>query len=247
MNELQIFNYGDIPVRVIERDNEPWWVLADVCGVLEMADPRNVAARLDDDEKNTVHQTDGIRGNPNMTIINESGLYKVILRSDKPEAKKFTRWVTHEVLPSIRKMGGYIHTAAQPQRSITVDDYLRAASIIANCRNERMPYVLGFLEQGGLSIPKLQEMNARSLALADGRHRRYAKTEEDVDAQAVACVIIKEAVEHHGFSLAQINRITGIPTARIGGYRKGKRPTPERARYIIDILSRYLPQEATAE
>lgn len=112
MNELQIFNYGDIPVRVIERDNEPWWVLADVCGVLEIANPRNVAARLDDDEKNTVHQTDGIRGNPNMTIINESGLYKVILRSDKPEAKKFTRWVTHEVLPTIRRTGGYGSQAA---------------------------------------------------------------------------------------------------------------------------------------
>ena len=246
MNEMQVFKYKDNEVRTVEQGGEVWWVLADVCRVLALSEPHRVAHRLDEDEKGRTQITT-LGGDQKMTIISESGLYKVILRSDKPEAKKFTRWVTHEVLPSIRKMGGYIHTAAQPQRSITVDDYLRAASIIANCRNERMPYVLGFLEQGGLSIPKLQEMNARSLALADGRHRRYAKTEEDVDAQAVACVIIKEAVEHHGFSLAQINRITGIPTARIGGYRKGKRPTPERARYIIDILSRYLPQEATAE
>lgn len=243
MNEMQVFKYEDNEVRTVERNGEVWWVLADVCRVLDIKNPTDVRKRLDEDERARFNL--GRQGEAN--IISESGLYKVILRSDKPEAKKFTRWVTHEVLPSIRKTGGYIHTAAQPQRSITVDDYLRAASIIANCRNERMPYVLGFLEQGGLSIPKLQEMNARSLALADGRHRRYAKTEEDVDAQAVACVIIKEAVEHHGFSLAQINRITGIPTARIGGYRKGKRPTPERARYIIDILSRYLPQEATAE
>lgn len=243
MNELQIFSYGDIPVRVIEQDGELWWVLADVCGVLNLTNPTVVASRLDDDERaksNLGRQGEG-------TIINESGLYKVILRSDKPGAKKFTRWVTHEVLPSIRKTGSYIHLAAQLQRSITIDDYLRAASIVANCRNERMPYVLGFLEQGGLSIPKLQEMNTGRLALADGRHARYAKTAEDVDAQAAACAIIKEAVEHHGFSLAQINRITGIPTARICGYRKGKRPTPERARYIIDILGRYLPQEVTME
>lgn len=119
MKDLQIFNYEETPVRVVDKDGAPWWVLADVCRVLELSNPSKVAARLDDDEKNTVHLTDGIldnpnpelgysrRGNPNMTIINESGLYKVILRSDKPEAKKFTRWVTHEVLPSIRKTGSY--------------------------------------------------------------------------------------------------------------------------------------------
>lgn len=119
MNELQIFNYEETPVRVVDKDGAPWWVLADVCRALGIKNPRDVAARLDEDEKNTVDLTDGIlarpnselgysrRGNPNMTIINEPGLYKVILRSDKPEAKKFTRWVTHEVLPAIRKTGSY--------------------------------------------------------------------------------------------------------------------------------------------
>lgn len=243
MDELQIFNYGEIPIRTIMQDDEPWWVLADVCRVLEIANSRNVAVRLDGDEKNTVHLTDGIQGNPNMTVISESGLYKVILRSDKPEAKKFTRWVTHEVLPALRKTGQYSLHPVTEQRGLTIDDYLKAASIVANCRNERLPYVLGFLEQGGLSIPKIQEMSAGKLVLADGRHTRYAKTDEDVNAQAAACAIINEAVERYGFSLAQIGRITGIHSGRICNYKKGKRPTPDRARYIVDVLTRYLPQE----
>ncbi len=103
---LQTFNYGEIPVRTVLMGGEPWWVLADVCRVLSITNHKNVAARLDEDEKG-VHLMDTPGGNQNMTIINESGLYKVILRSDKPEAKAFTRWVTHEVLPAIRKNGSY--------------------------------------------------------------------------------------------------------------------------------------------
>lgn len=103
MNALQVFNYGEAPVRVIDLAGEPWWVLADVCRVLNLKNPTVVAARLDEDERtksNLGRQGEG-------TVINESGLYKVILRSDKPEAKAFTRWVTHEVLPAIRKTGAY--------------------------------------------------------------------------------------------------------------------------------------------
>ena len=106
MNELQIFTYNDTTLRTVEMDGEMWWVLKDVCGVLGIVKPDNVAARLDDDEKGTcVVGTPG--GKQNMTVVNEPGLYNVILRSDKPEAKDFKRWVTHEVLPSIRRTGSY--------------------------------------------------------------------------------------------------------------------------------------------
>ena len=74
MNAMQAFNYEGNEVRTVMKDGEPWWVLADVCQVLGIQNNRNAARRLDDDEKNTVHLADGIRGNPNMTIINESGL-----------------------------------------------------------------------------------------------------------------------------------------------------------------------------
>lgn len=106
MNEMQVFNYEGNKVRTVTKDGEPWWVLTDVCRVLSIKNNRDASRRLDEDEKG-VGQIDTLGGGQKMTIINESGLYKIILRSDKPEAKKFTRWVTHEVLPTIRKTGGY--------------------------------------------------------------------------------------------------------------------------------------------
>lgn len=106
MNNLQIFVYGGEQLRTVQRDDGLWWVLRDVCRVLGLTTPAKVAERLDDDEKGvSLIHTPG--GTQEMTIINEPGLYTVILRSDKPEAKAFKRWVTHDVLPSIRKTGAY--------------------------------------------------------------------------------------------------------------------------------------------
>jgi prophage antirepressor-like protein len=112
--KLEIFvstEFGEVRV-IVKPDGSPWFVLKDVCDALGIANISDAAARLDADERqitniNTLGLTEGIRGNPNVGIINESGLYSLIIRSDKPEAKKFRRWVTHEVLPSIRKHGNY--------------------------------------------------------------------------------------------------------------------------------------------
>lgn len=101
--------HGSDPVRVVTgEDGEPWFVAKDVCDILGISNNRDAIAALDDDEKNTVAIPDGIPGNPNKTIVSEPGLYKLVMRSRKPEAKEFQRWVTHEVLPSIRKHGGYL-------------------------------------------------------------------------------------------------------------------------------------------
>ena len=108
--KLKIFNYENNEVRTTVKDGEVWWVLKDVCEILGINNSKMVAARLDKDEKG-VSQIDSLGGTQKTTIINEAGLYKVILRSDKPEAKKFMHWVTHEVLPSIRKHGAYITSA----------------------------------------------------------------------------------------------------------------------------------------
>lgn len=107
MNELQIFNYGDNEIRTIEKEDGIWWVLADVCKALHIGNTSDVYNRLDSDEKG-VDSIDTLGGKQNMNTVNESGLYNVILRSDKPEAVPFRRWVTHEVLPSIRKHGAYM-------------------------------------------------------------------------------------------------------------------------------------------
>jgi anti-repressor protein len=111
MNKLQVFSYEGNAVRTVRRDDETWWVLKDVCDVLEIANSRDAALRLDGDEKYDVGITDAIGRQQNTTVISESGLYNIILLSRKPEAKKFKRWVTHEVLPTINRHGAYITPA----------------------------------------------------------------------------------------------------------------------------------------
>ena len=109
MTSLQTFNYGTAPIRTVQKEGEPWFVLKDVCHILSMdtAQLKKVADRLDPDEKGrTQITTPG--GTQETWVINESGLYSVILRSDKPEARPFRKWVTSEVLPTIRKTGGYV-------------------------------------------------------------------------------------------------------------------------------------------
>lgn len=106
--EIQTFNFNNAPVRTLTDENgEPWFVAKDVCNILGI-DTNHLREALDDDEMNTLRITEGnTRGNPNKTIISEPGLYELVMKSRKPEAKEFQRWATHEVLPSIRKHGIY--------------------------------------------------------------------------------------------------------------------------------------------
>ena len=106
-NEIRVWNYESSEVRTVQVNGEPWFVLSDVCKVLELSTPARVAERLEKDEVSQTHTIDRMGREQKTTIINESGLYTVILRSDKPQAKPFRKWVTSEVLPSIRKHGSY--------------------------------------------------------------------------------------------------------------------------------------------
>lgn len=110
-NEIQRFEFKGAALRTLTDENgEPWFVAKDVCDVLELSNVGQALARLDDDEKSSITLNDGTPGNPNKAIVSESGLYALVLASRKPEAHEFKRWVTHEVLPQIRKTGGYIPT-----------------------------------------------------------------------------------------------------------------------------------------
>lgn len=125
MNELQIFNneeFGEI--RTVVANNEPMFCLPDVCKALELSNSRAVSARLDDDERCKLD----LPRQGETWFITESGLYAVILRSDKPNAKKFRKWVTSEVLPSIRKNGGYI----AGQETLSDDELLSKALLVAH-------------------------------------------------------------------------------------------------------------------
>lgn len=108
MDELKIFeNPAFGKVRVVEQGGEPWFVAKDVCDALELGNSRQALTRLENDEKADVILNDGSQ-NRKMNIVNEYGLYNLVLASRKPEAKAFKRWITHEVIPAIRKTGGYI-------------------------------------------------------------------------------------------------------------------------------------------
>ena len=107
-NKLMTFeNAAFGKIRTLTIDGEPWFVAADVCRALKIGNPSMAVERLDDDEKG-ISTIDTLGGKQRMTIINEPGLYSLVLSSRKPEAKAFRRWITHEVIPTIRKYGGYM-------------------------------------------------------------------------------------------------------------------------------------------
>ena len=109
MNDLHIFENKDFgKVRTVTLNGAPCFVAADICRALDIANSRDAVKRLDDDERGVV-STDTLGGVQEMTVVNESGLYSLVLGSRKPEAKQFKRWITHEVIPTIRKTGGYVN------------------------------------------------------------------------------------------------------------------------------------------
>ena len=150
MNEMQVFKYEDNEVRTVEQGGEVWWVLADVCRVLGLTNSRMTKKQLDEDEKG-VSQIYTPGGKQDVTIISESGLYKVILRSDKPEAKKFTRWVTHEVLPTIRRTGSYSASGAQ---TVTMEQMVQLATAMATIA-AAMENIMTHLPQPGEQPPTM--------------------------------------------------------------------------------------------
>ena len=137
-NEIQSFTNDQFgTVRAIRDENgEPMFVAKDVCAVLELKNPRSTLALLDEDEKG-VHIVDTPGGEQQMTIVSEPGFYKLVMRSRKPEAKAFQRWVTHEVLPALRRDGGYMVARADETPEELMARALKAAdATLARVRDE---------------------------------------------------------------------------------------------------------------
>lgn len=243
MNGLQTFANEEFgAVRSLMIEDMPWFVGYDVAKALGYVKPRNaISVHVDDEDKNTAliqgAIQGGTQGNPNMTIINESGLYSLILSSKLPAAKRFKRWVTSEVLPAIRRTGRY-GTATQaaepetataealPAREATNDDYLRAASIVASCKNERLPYVLAYLSKAGLStVCPVQTQ------------------EEQRDRYEIMRLLVK-AYNDYGIRDTTIGKATGLNRAQIRMYRTGERfPKAGRAEYIKAVVEPMLVEQ----
>lgn len=153
-NNMQIYKsekFGEI--RTLNLNGEPWFVAADVCKALELGNPSMTVERLDDDEKG-ISTIDTLGGKQCMAIINEPGLYSLVITSRKPEAKAFKRWITHEVIPAIRKHGAYISPNTEAvQVTPTIEQYIASARIIATCRADRLRMVIGLLDKAGISMP----------------------------------------------------------------------------------------------
>ena len=110
MKSLELFHFKGRQVRTIQLDGEPWFVAADVCDVLGLNNPSQALSYLDSDERRLI-TNEAWRTNGNMAIVSEPGLYSLVLRSRRPEAKGFRRWIAHEVIPALRQTGGYLMPA----------------------------------------------------------------------------------------------------------------------------------------
>lgn len=116
--EIVPFNFDGEQVRVVTIDGEPWFVLADLCAVLELSNPRMVAQRIGDDVSQAYPIEDALGRMQNTTVVSEAGMYEVVIRSDKPEAAAFRRWITGTVLPEIRRTGSYARPLTLAEKSI---------------------------------------------------------------------------------------------------------------------------------
>lgn len=151
MKELQIFNneeFGEI--RTVTIGNEPWFVASDICKALDLSNPTMAMERLDDDEKSKLNL--GLSGGAT-NCVNEYGLYSLVLASRKKEAKDFKRWITHEVLPSIRKNGGYI----AGQETLSDEELLSKALMVAQRKIEEKNQLIAMQDS------RIQEMRPKEI------------------------------------------------------------------------------------
>lgn len=182
MNNIKVFNYQDSrEVRVIEQDGEPWFVAKDVCEILEISKYRDAIAKLDDDERRPV-KVDTLQGVQMMTAISESGLYTLIMRSNKPEAKQFRRWVTHDVLPDIRKHGMYLNDKAREAVLNDPEEFNTVAKAYA-LEKEKVKALQAEIDRnaGYLVLGKLVAPLAGYVPVADGAQMIRQKYGDSID------------------------------------------------------------------
>lgn len=223
MNELQVFNNPEFgQIRTVTIENEPWFVGKDVAAALGYSNPRDAIQRHVDDEDKGASRITTPSGTQETTVINESGLYSLIMSSKLPTAKKFKRWVTSEVLPTLRETGQYsLVPVPAAQRVLTTDDYLKAATVVAACRNERLPYVLHYLTEGGFEPPRIS-----ATPIADN---------------SVKAVRLMREAKIKGLNNSQIGQITGLDRVQVSRYVNGQTlPRGNRATFLVEVLGNAL-------
>lgn len=213
MNEIAVFNYESQQVRSIVKSGEPWFVLSDVCRVLGLSNPSKVVQRLETDERSNLKL--GRQGLA--TIINESGLYAVILRSDKPQAKPFRKWVTSEVLPSIRQTGGY---------QIKSTDELRQKNILIREQNAKIRTAqLLYKIADKTETDYKQVLHARITHLLTGE---YLLPLPEVNERTYSAAEIGERLGVTAYRIGRLANLHGLKTDKYGKYFYDKAKTADK-------------------
>lgn len=222
MNEMQIFQNEEFgQIRSLMIDDEPWFVGKDVAVALGYAKPQNaIKAHVDDEDKSTT-PIQGTAYETRAIIINESGLYSLILSSKLEAAKRFKRWVTSEVLSTLRKTGRYTLQGQAsepllPERAITPDDYIKAADIISRCTNTRLPIAVDLLSKAGIKIPLVTS--------SDGLYT------DEIETGRLQLILQR-------YTVSEAAEKTGLARPVISRYRNGKStPKADRYRMIVELL-----------
>lgn len=194
MNNIQVFSndsFGEI--RTVQQGEDILFVAADVCRALEIKNARDAINRLDDDEKGVV-LTDTLGGKQKVNAVNEYGLYNLVLSSRKPEAKAFKRWITHEVLPSIRKTGSYLKPTKQP----TAIQQQRAEAMLLNAKSRQSKLWLTIADK------------------TDIKEYKHICQQKAAEALAGVPVLPMEQVSEKTYSATEIARMLGTNANKIG-------------------------------
>lgn len=191
------YSFQKQPVRTLSVEGETWFVVTDVCAVLELTTPAKALARLDADEKGvtTVHT---LGGPQNLTVINESGLYALVMTSRKPQAQAFRRWVTKEVLPAIRKIGFYSRDGAQilPKDAIVLPAPDRPTRFVVVAAPGRIPHIRQ--TDVAEALTEFKSLDLQALC--------YALKSIEVWWQKVQIKLSLRPDRDEGFAVAQLER-----------------------------------------
>lgn len=220
MNELKVFQSADFgEVRTVLKDGEPWFVAADVCRALEIQNPTDAIKKLDDDEKARLNL--GLSGG-DTNCISESGLYSLVLGSRKPEARAFKRWITHEVIPSIRQHGAYMTPEAIAKALMTPDGAITLLTVLRDAQEKNRTLAT----ENALLSEQVLRWDSKAFISAAVRAFAQSVKCKPSDKFSYAWIIFKkELLYRHGINL----------NTRVTEYlnRTGKRTPPK----TLDMMS----------
>ena len=219
MNEIQIFNNPDFgQIRTVDYNSEPWFVAVDICRALDIKNSRDALTRLDEDEKGVV-STDTLGGKQEVTAVNEYGLYNIVLSSRKPEAKAFKRWITHDVIPAIRKTGKYaVNAEPYDPEKLTYSQLSEIATILKGCPKYKLPLICQLFQ-----IPLIESSVSFQNQTIDDFMTEFLQ-------QYKQNLIMKQVLYGHCLQYCRKQKVSGVTDRSFSRYITGN--------YNVDIVQR---------